>query len=68
MAERSHVLVCRRSHRLAALNRLLEQDTGFVACVLDAIGDMQLEPGLQVRQAPGVQRVTRPAMWRGPCT
>jgi hypothetical protein len=28
--------------------RLLEQDTGFVACVLDAVGDMQLEPGLQV--------------------
>ncbi|KIZ01502.1 hypothetical protein MNEG_6459 [Monoraphidium neglectum] len=30
-----------------ALLGLLEQDTGFVACVLDAVGDMQLEPGLQ---------------------
>lgn len=28
--------------------RLLEQDTSFVACVLDALGDMQLEPDLQV--------------------
>ena len=38
--------------------RLLEQDTGFVACVLDALGDMQLDPELQVRAgaAPGTNR------------
>ncbi|KAI8476445.1 MAG: Fanconi anaemia protein FancD2 nuclease-domain-containing protein [Monoraphidium minutum] len=54
-----------------ALLGLLEQDTGFVACVLDALGDMQLEPALRAhavgclaQQLPAVEVDDLPALVR----